>query len=80
MPADSSNPETILKIVGVAPKSYKVFTHFLSDGKLVLAEDYSDRSRDLIDRTYIKVPAPTVESTFSPDKYISKGEASPSPQ
>ena len=80
MPAGSADPTTILRIVGVAPKSYKVFTHFLSDGKLVLAEDYSDQPRALIDRTYIKIPAPTVENTFSPGKYLSKIGASPSPQ
>jgi len=73
-----SNPETILKIVVVGAKSYKVFTQFLSEGKLILAEDYLDRPRAVIDRTYIKVPAPTVESTISPDKYLSEKGVSPS--
>ena len=40
MPSGSSDPTTIVKVVAVTGSTYKVFTHFLSDGRLIEAQDY----------------------------------------
>lgn len=72
MPEGQTDPAKILKIVAVGDENYKAFTHFLSDGHLVQAEDYQDRRRTDVDKNYVKIQPPEVNDSFSPDKYLSK--------
>lgn len=72
IPATAYEPSKIVMVVGVSGNSYKVFTHFLSDGKLLQAEDYKDLPRAEVDAGYIIVSAPRIEGVFSPERFISK--------
>ena len=72
MQSESENTADILKIVAVGKDEYKVFTHFISDGKLIQAEDYQTRPRKQIEEGFIEVAAPLVNDSFSPDKYLSE--------
>lgn len=72
IPSSTSEPTKIVKVVAVSDSNYKVFSHFLSDGKLIQAEDYQNLPRSDVDASYIVVAAPRIEGTFSPDRFISK--------
>jgi hypothetical protein len=72
MPSGSSDPAKIVKVVAVSDSNYKVFTHFLSDGRLIQAQDYQNLSRSDVDTGYSAVEPPHTDGTFSPDRYISK--------
>ena len=72
MPSESENSADILKIVGVGKDEYKVYTHFLSNGKLIQAEDFQTLPRTQIEGDFIKIDAPKVDGSFSPDKYLSE--------
>jgi len=74
MPEGQTDPAKILKIVGVGEENYKTFSHFLSNGRLVQAQDYQDRKRTEIDKDFVKIQPPEVEGSFSPDKYLNKKE------
>lgn len=79
MPIDKSDPSKILKVVGVENRNYKVFTHFISNGRLVQAEDYQTRNKKEIEKTFVKIEPPRVEDIFSPDKYLNM-KTNPLPQ
>jgi hypothetical protein len=72
MPSGSSDPAKIVKVVGVSDTNYKVFTHFLSDGRLIQAQDYQNLPRSDVEIGYIAVEPPTTSGTFSPDRYLSE--------
>jgi hypothetical protein len=72
MPTASNSPQDILKVIGRDDRHYKVFTYFLSNGKLILAKDYQTRICAEIDSAYVRVPCPKADGTFSPDEYLSK--------
>lgn len=72
LPSSSSDPTKIVKVVAVSDSDYKVFTHFLSDGRLVQAQDYQNLSRADVDTGYVAVEPPHIDDSFSPDRYISK--------
>ena len=76
MPSGSSDPTKIVKVVAVTDSTYKVFTHFLSDGRLTEAQDYQNVSRTSVDSNYVRVIQPKVQGSFSPDAYLSKQGAS----
>ena len=76
LPSGSSDPTKIIKITSVTDSTYKVFTHFLSEGRLVVAEDYHVLSRSDVDSKYKRVEQPNTEGKFSPDKFLSKRAAS----
>ena len=40
IPKDMTSPASIIRLVSISDDFYLVFSHFLSDGKLILAEDY----------------------------------------
>jgi len=72
IPTDSSDSAKIVKVVGVSDKNYKVFTHFVSGGKLIQAQDYQNLLRTDVESKYIPVEPPHVDGAFSPDKYLSE--------
>jgi hypothetical protein len=72
MRKSSSNPEDIIQVVGVGDGHYKVFTYFLSNGKLFQAQDYQSRTFSEVDSAYVKVECPNYDAIFSPDKYLNK--------
>ncbi|MDO8544568.1 MAG: hypothetical protein Q7S40_29355 [Opitutaceae bacterium] len=69
---ESNSVSSIVKIVAVEDEGYKVFTHFLADGRLIVAQDYQLLSRAKADREYVLVEAPKADGSFSPDKFQSK--------
>jgi len=70
MPRGANTPEKILRIVGVEGQTYRTFSHFFSDGKLILGEDYGTQPRSEIDRGHSKVECPRTEGNFSPDGFL----------
>ena len=70
MPIPDSGIEKILKIVSISKSTYTTFSHFLSNGKLVQAEDYGTFRIIETDNSFNKVICPKFESSFSPDKYL----------
>lgn len=72
IPNKSNDVTSIVKIVGYSGNVYKVFTHFLSDGRLILSEDYTNKNKSDINKGYSIVQCPNVDGTFSPDKYLNK--------
>jgi len=72
IPKSSSGPQDIIQIVAVGDGHYKVFTYFLSNGKVIQAQDYQNRICSEIDSAYVKVECPAYDGTFSPDKYLNK--------
>ena len=69
---DNASPTSIIRLVSTADDNFIVFSHFLSDGKLLLAEDYGKVSVSDIKSKYILVECPSADGVFSPDKYLSK--------
>ncbi len=74
IPKDKSSPTAIIRVVSISDDDYLVFSHFLSDGKLILAEDYGKVSATEIKSKYVLVECPFTESVFSPDKYLNKND------
>jgi hypothetical protein len=60
MPDDASGRETIVKIVGVTDASYRVFTHTLSAGELLRAEDYKLLARAELETGHTAVECPAL--------------------
>ena len=71
MPTEEGEHKDILKIVGVGESEYKVFTHYLSDGKLMQTESYVARNRKEHEKTHLKIKPPHVEGSFSPERFLS---------
>jgi hypothetical protein len=67
-----NSPISIIKIVSVAGEKVIYFSYFLSDGKLILAEDYQEKNLAELQRTHVKIKCPNANEVFSPDKYLSK--------
>jgi hypothetical protein len=72
MPQAAQNQEKIVLVVSVSEKEYKFFTHFLTNGRLVQAQDYQTMKKTEIENTYVKVVCPEFESSFSPDRYLNE--------
>lgn len=72
VPEGAQSPEKIVRIVAVEGKMYRTFSHFLSDGKLILGEDYGQKPRDDLERAYVKIECPRTEGAFSPDRFLDK--------
>jgi hypothetical protein len=72
MPQGASSPEKIVRVVAVGARAYKTFSYFLSDGKLILGEDYIEHPRGELDRGYTKVECPSTTGTFSPERYLNE--------
>jgi protein involved in sex pheromone biosynthesis len=72
MPKGATSVSAIVKVVAVEEENYKVFTHFLSNGSLIVAQDYQLMPRPKVESEYALVEAPKTDGTFSPDKYLSK--------
>jgi len=71
-PTGAYDSSHIIKIVAVSGTSHTVFTHFMSDGRLIEAQDYQSRRISDIENGYNIVSTPSVDGTFSPEKYISQ--------
>lgn len=72
MPSDSTDPSKIVMVVGVGNTTYKVFTHFLSAGKLTQAQDYKSLPITTVDTGYVAIKPPNIDGAFSPNKYLSR--------
>ena len=77
IPAGTSSPEKIVRIVAVEGTGYKTFSHFLSNGKLILGEDYIGHPRAELERGYSKIECPRTEGTFSRDRYLNEKGTQP---
>ena len=69
---DNPSITSIIRLVAIADDSFLVFSHFLSEGKLILAEDYIKISISEIKSKYILIECPSTDDVFSPDKYLNK--------
>ena len=74
IPKDNPSITSIIRLVANADDSFLVFSHFLSDGKLIIAEAYGKISVSEIKSKYILIECPSTDGVFSPDKYLSKKE------
>lgn len=72
IPQASQNPEKIVHVVSSSKTEYKLFTHYLSDGHLIQAQDYQTAEKAEIEKTYAKVECPKLDGSFSPDKYLNQ--------
>ena len=72
IPQSTQNPEKIVRVVSSNKTEYKFFTHFLSGGHLIQAQDYQTVGKAEIEKTYAKVECPKFEGSFSPDKYLNE--------
>lgn len=72
MPQSTQNPEKIVRVVSSSKTEYKFFTHFLSGGHLIQAQDYQTAEKAEIEKTYVKVECPKFDGSFSPDKYLNE--------
>ena len=72
MPKGATTVSSIVKVVAVEEENYKVFTHFLSNGRLIVAQDYQLLPRTKVESDYVVVEPPKTDGSFSPDKYLSK--------
>ena len=72
IPQSSQNPEKIVRVVSSSQTEYKLFTHFLSGGHLILAQDYQTAEKAEIEKTYVKVECPKFDGSFSPNKYLNE--------
>ena len=75
IPKNETTPTKIIKVVSISDKEYITFSHFLSDDKLVLGEDYEKFDKDQINKMYNKIECPKIDATFSPDKYLNKDKS-----
>lgn len=72
MPQSTQNIDKIVRVVSVSDTEYKFFTHFLSGGRLIQAQDYQTAKKAEIEQTYVKVECPKFDGSFSPDKFLNK--------
>ena len=72
IPKNENSPEKIMRIVSSSPTEYKVFTSFLSGGRLIQAKDYQSLETNKAASSYVKVECPKFEGDFSPDAYLNK--------
>ena len=73
MPDAATQRETIVKIVGVTARAYRVFTHTLAAGELARAEDYK-----LVNRTDLEGGHTVVECPALPSRpVVAKAVANP---
>lgn len=72
IPMSGSSPEKIVRVVSANSTEYKVFTSFLSDGRLTQAKDYQSLDALKAGSSYSKVECPRFDGDFSPDAYLNR--------
>jgi hypothetical protein len=75
LPDAETSSDKVVKVVGIGDNTYRVFTHLISQGQLILAEDYGTRPRATIEAGHARIACPVVEGAFSPAKFIKAGAA-----
>ena len=70
IPKGKTTPDSIIRLVSISSERVLFFSHFLSNGSLILSEDYQQTTLDILKENYVLVECPLVDGNFSPHKYL----------
>ena len=72
IPINETAPTSIIRLLSISTENFLFSTHFLSDGKLIIAEDYKKLQSSEVKSKYSIVQCPKTDGVFSPDKYLNQ--------